>query len=72
MYSCHEFPVCGGAEVEGCSPAGGKEVVHVLPTSSVLPVCPGLNVGSSKLPCLDSFRAEDISVDLYECVPLVV
>ncbi len=72
MNPGHEFPVGGGAKVEWCSPAGGKEVVHVLARSLVLPVCPGLNVRSTELPCLDPFWAEDVSVDLYELVPLVI
>ncbi len=72
MDSGHEFSIGGMAEVEGHSPAGGKEVVHVFSRSLMLPVCPGLDVGSSKLPCFDSFRTEDVSVNLFECVPLVV
>ncbi len=72
MDPCHEFPICGGPKVEGRSSTGGEEVIHVLPRPSVLPVCPGLNVCSSKLPCLDSFWTEDLSVDLFERVPLVV
>ncbi len=72
MDPCHEFPICRGTEVEGCSPAGGEEVVHVLPGPSVLPVCPGLDVCPSKLPRLDSFWTKDVSVNLYEHVPLVV
>ncbi len=72
MDPCHELPVCGGAEVEGCSPAGSEEIVHVLSRSPVLPVCPCLDICLSKLPCLDSLWSEDLSVDLYERIPLVV
>ncbi len=38
----------------------------------MLPGSSGLNVRSSKLPCFDSLRTEDVSVNLFECVPLVV
>ncbi len=72
MDPCHEFPIGGLTKVEGRSPACGKEVVHVLAAPPVLPVCPCLDVCPSKLPCLDSFGTEDVSVNLYECVPLVV
>ncbi len=72
MDPCHEFSVCGSTEMEGRSPAGRKEVVHVLPAPLVLPVCSGLDVCPSKLPCLDSLWTEDFSVDLCERVPLIV
>ncbi len=72
MDPCHELSIHRVSEMEGSSPVDRKEVVHVLPAPSVLPVCPGLNICSSKLPGLDLFWTEDVSVDLYECVPLVV
>ncbi len=72
MNPGHEFSVGGGAKVEGRSSVGGEEVVHVLARSLVLPVCPGLNIRSAEFPCLDPFWAEDVSVNLFELVPLVV
>ncbi len=65
-------PSVGWPKWKGGSPVCCKEVLHVFPGSSVLPACPGLDVRSSKLPCFDSFWTEDVSVDLLECIPLVV
>ncbi len=68
----HEFSVSGMAEVEWHSSAGGEEIFHILARPSVLPVCSGFDIRLSKLPRFDSFWAENVSVDLCECIPLVV
>ncbi len=58
--------------MEHCSPVGGEVVFHILTRPCVVPASPGLDVGSSKLPGFDLFQTEDVSVDLFECVPLVI
>ncbi len=72
MDSCHDLPVGGFPEVEGTPPVRGEEVLHILVRAGVLPARSLLDVSSSKLPCLDSFRTEDVSIDLVESVPLPV
>ncbi len=72
MDSGHEFSIGGVAKVEWRSPVDGEVIPHILVRPSVLPVCPGLDICSSKLPCLNSFGTEDVSVDLFECVPFEV
>ncbi len=72
MDSGHDLTVGGASKMEGRSPVGREVVFHVLACSCMVPAGSGLDVGSSKLPRLDSFRTEDVSVDLFECVPLVV
>ncbi len=72
MDSGHELPICGMSEVERCSPVGGEVILHVLACPSVLPVCSGFDVCSSKLPGFNSFRTKDVSVNLGQLVPLVV
>ncbi len=58
--------------MERCSPGGGEVVLHVLARPCMLPASSGLDVCSVDLPCLDPFRAEDVPVDLFELVPLVI
>ncbi len=72
MDSGHEFTVGGMPEMKGHSSVGGEVVIHVLARSSMLPARSGLDIRLSKLPCFDSLRTEDVSVNLFECIPLVV
>ncbi len=72
MDSGHELPVGGMSEVEGISPVNCKKVFHAFSQSCMVPASSGFDVGSSKLPCFDSFRTKDVSVDLFELVPLKV
>ncbi len=72
MDSGHELPVSRMPKVEGHSPVRCEVVLHVLTGSCVLPAGSGFDVRSSKLPGFDSLWTEDVSVDLFECVPLEV
>ncbi len=58
--------------MEGCSPVDHEVVGHILTGPCVLPAGSGLDISASKLPGLDSFWTEDVSVDLFEFVPLKV
>ncbi len=58
--------------MEGRSPIDCEVVLHVLACSCMVPAGPGLDVCSSELPCFDLLRTEDVSVNLFKCVPLVV
>ncbi len=68
----HDLAIGGSPEVEGQPPVHGEVIFHILAASCVLPAGSGFDVRSSELPCLDLFWAEDVSVDLLECVPLIV
>ncbi len=72
MDSGHELAVGGFTKVERRSSVGGEEIFHVLARSSMLPVGSGFNVHPAEFPCLDPLQAENVPINLFECVPLVV
>ncbi len=64
--------VSGVPEVERGPLVDGEEVLHVLPCTRVLPGSSGFNVGAPEFPGSDSMGTEDVLVDLFEFVPLIV
>ncbi len=70
--SGHDLPIGRGPKVERRPPVRGEVVFHVLAGSCMVPAGPGFDVCLSKLPCFNLLWTEDVLVDLFECVPLVV
>ncbi len=58
--------------MEWASSVCGEEVLHVLPHASPMGGGSGLDVGLPEFPGFDSIGTEDVLVDLFEFIPLVV
>ncbi len=70
--SGHELAVGGMSKMERRSPVCREVVGHVLVGPCVVPAGSGFNVRASKLPGFDLFWTKDVSVDLFELIPLIV
>ncbi len=68
----HDLSISGAPEVEWSSSVHVQEVLHVLPGSGMVPEGSGLDVCSPEFPGGDSVGTEDVSVNLFEFIPLVV